>query len=67
MWMARFLIDVIICIGILAAIPKLMGTGLDLIGRISGSINNMVRKIFQLDNDRAWGMDKKKNEYKSNF
>lgn len=67
MWMARFLIDVIICIGILAAIPKLMGTGLDLIGRISGSINNMVRKIFQLDNDRAWGMDKKPNEYKRDF
>jgi len=69
MWLARFLLDVIVCIGILAAIPKLMGTGLDLIGRISGSINSMVRKIFQLDNDRAWGMDKKKNpyEYKSEF
>lgn len=66
MWLARFLLDVIVCIGILAAIPKLMGTGLDLIGRISGAINCMVRKIFQLDNDRAWGMDKKKpDEYKT--
>ena len=67
MWLARFLLDVIVCIGILAAIPKLLGTGIDLISRISGSINCMVRRIFQLDNDRAWGMDKKKNEYKSNF
>lgn len=67
MWLARFLLDVVVCIGILAAIPKLLGTGIDLISRISGSINCMVRRIFQLDNDRAWGMDKKNNEYKSNF
>jgi len=67
MWLARFLIDVVVCIGILAAIPKLLGTGIDLISRISGSINCMVRKIFQLDNDRAWGMDKKPKEYKSDF
>ena len=67
MWLARFLLDVVVGIGILAAIPKLLGTGIDLISRISGSINCMVRRIFQLDNDRAWGMDKKNNEYKSNF
>ena len=66
MWLARFLLDVVVCIGILAAIPKLLGTGVDLIGRIAGSINCMVRKLFRLDDDRAWGMDKK-NEYKSNF
>ena len=65
MWLARFLLDVIVCIGILAAIPKLMGTGVDLISRISGSINCMVRKIFRLDDDKAWGMDKKPNEYKT--
>ena len=53
MWLARFLLDVIVCIGILAAIPKLLGTGIDLIGRISGSINAMVRKMFQLDNDKV--------------
>ena len=67
MWMARLLLDAIVCIGILAAIPKLMGTGLDLIGRISGSINCMVRKLFRLDDDKAWGMDTKKDNYKSSF
>lgn len=66
MWLARFLLDVIVCIGILAAIPKLLGTGIDLISRISGSINCMVRKLFQLDNDKAWGMDRKKpDDYRS--
>lgn len=59
MWLARFLLDVVVCIGILAAIPKLLGTGLDLIGRIAGAINAMVRKIFRLDDDKAWGMDRK--------
>ena len=63
MLIARFLLDVIVCLVILAAIPKLLGTGLDLIGRIAGSINCMVRKIFRLDDDRAWGMDKK-DEYR---
>lgn len=66
-WFARFLLDVIVCIGILAAVPKLLGTGLDLIGRIAGSINCMVRRIFRLDDDKAWGMDTKKREYKNDF
>ena len=69
MWLARFLLDVVVCIGLLAAIPKLLGTGVDLISRISGSINCMVRRIFRLDDDRAWGMDKKRepDEYKKEF
>ena len=64
MWLARLLLDVVVCIGLLAAIPKLLGTGVDLIGRISNSVNCMLRKIFRLDDDKAWGMDNKK-DYKS--
>ena len=64
MIIARFILDVAVCLGLLAALPKLLGTFMDLISRISGSINALVRRIFRLDDDRAWGMDR---DYKDHF
>lgn len=66
MWLARFLIDVIISCGVLVAAFMLFGTGLDLVKRIAGAINTMVRKMFRLDDDKAWGMGQK-TEFKDRF
>lgn len=66
MWLARFLVDSIISCGVLVAAFMLFGTGLDLVKRIAGAINKMVRNVFKLDDDKAWGMGPK-TEFKDRF
>ena len=55
MWFTKFLVDIVVFIAILAAVPKLLGTMLDLSRRLANCVNGMVRKLFKLDDPKAWG------------
>lgn len=54
MWITRLLVDVVVFIAVLTAVPKLMGTLIDLARKLAYSVNGMVRKMFKLDDDRVW-------------
>ena len=54
MWFTKLLVDIVVFVAILGAVPKLIGTMLDLARKLAGSVNGMVRKLFKLDDPKAW-------------
>lgn len=54
MWFTKLLVDLVVFIAILASIPKLMGTMIDLARKLANSVNGMLRKLFKLDDPKAW-------------
>ena len=54
MWLSKLVIDIVIVTLIITAVPKLMGTLIDLGKKLANSINDMLRKMFKLDNQKAW-------------
>ena len=54
MWFTKILVDAVVFTAVLTAIPKLMGTLIDLARKLANSVNGMVRKMFKLDDQKAW-------------
>lgn len=54
MWITKFLVDVVVFVAVLTAVPKLMGTLVDLARKMAYWVNGAVRKMFKLDDDRVW-------------
>ncbi|MBP5292063.1 MAG: hypothetical protein J6Y90_05550 [Lachnospiraceae bacterium] len=54
MWFTKLLVDLVVVIAILASIPKLMGTMIDLARKLANSVNGMLRRLFKLDDPKAW-------------
>ena len=52
MFIARFLLDVVVCVWLLAAIPKLLSTGVDIVRKMADGTNSVIRKAFQLDKEK---------------
>ena len=54
MWLSKLVIDIVIVTLIITAVPKLMGTLIDLGKKLANSVNDMLRKMFKLDDKKAW-------------
>lgn len=54
MWLSKLLVDIVVVIVILTAVPKLLVTLIDLGKKLANSINDMLRKMFKLDDRKAW-------------
>ena len=62
MWLTKLLVDIVIVTVILTAVPKLMGTMIDLARKLANSVNEMLRKMFKLDDKKAWECGTKSSE-----
>ena len=65
MWLTKLLADIIVVIIVLTAVPKLMGTVIELARKLGNSINVMVRKMFKLDDPKTWGEGDPSKKYEN--
>ena len=52
MFFTKLLVDMIIVVAVLAAVPKLMGTLCDLARKMANGLNDGIRKMFRLDGQK---------------
>lgn len=68
MFFTKLIVDLIIVIAVMAAVPKLMTTLIDLARKLANGLNDGLRKLFRLDGPkweetRTSGSEKDKKEY----